>query len=283
MSSYIPPAENLSTAWYRTLEHVGAHGGHGINVISTVQNPLAPQDPVIRSALDAVLTEGNRNKVRIQPVDTVAGTIFPRDLYADTGLIYHAGMDTEELAKLDSSAEDLYAAYGEMLPILCTDTANNRGTYFGRMVTWPGKVGGGINQLADRIKRLRRSMSANVGQRNVEDFAIAGEAELLDGAVGLQVFAPSDRRERGFPCLVHVDLTLFEGRLSMAATYRHQLLITKAYGNLVGLCDLLAFIAQHTGFGVGELLVNATFADAELGTYTKGVVADLLTAARTGF
>lgn len=282
MSSYIPPAENLSAAWSQTLEHVVTFGGHGVNVISTVLNPLAPEDPLIRSALDSVLAEGDRNKVRIQSVDTVAGTIFPGDLYADTGLSYRVGMDPEELAKLDASAEDLYMAYGEMLPVLRTDGANNRGTYFGRMVSWPGKTGGGINQLADRIVRLRRSMNANVGQRNVEDIAIAGEAELLEDTAGLQIYAPSDRRERGFPCLVHIDLTLFEGRLSMAASYRHQYLVTKAYGNLVGLCGLLAFIAQHTGFGVGELVVNATFADAELGTYTKGVIADLLDAAGGG-
>ena len=68
----------------------------------------------------------------------------------------------------------------------------------------------------------------------------------------------------------------------MAATYRHQYLVTKAYGNLVGLCGLLGFIAQQTGFGVGELVVNATFADAELGTYTRRGVADVIAAAGGG-
>jgi hypothetical protein len=282
MSSYITPTESLSEAWLRTLEHVVASGGRAINVISTVENPLAPENSDIRSAVDDILAEGDRKKVRIQSVDTVAGTIFPRDLYADTGLIYRSGMDPEELAKLDASAADLYMAYGEILPLLCTDGANSRGTYFGRMVSWPGKTGGGTNQISDRVARLRRSLNANREQRNVEDMAIGGEAELLDGVAGIQVYAPRDRRERGFPCLVHIDLTLYEGRLSMAATYRHQYLVTKAYGNLVGLCGLLGFIAQQTGFGVGELVVNATFADAELGTYTKRGIADVIAAAGGG-
>lgn len=283
MSSYIQPAPDVSDAWLRTLEVVVAKGGHAVNVVSTVEDPLAAEDPHVRSAVDEILTEGYRNDVRIQSVDTVAGTIFPLDLYADTGLTYGTHLDCGELAKLDASAADLYTSYAEILPILTTDRANNRGTYFGRMVSWPGKTGGGINQIADRIIRLRRSFDTNRGQRNVEDIAVGGEADLSEDFPGFQIYASSDRRERGFPCLVHVDLTLYRGRLSMAATYRHQYLVTKAYGNLLGLSRLLGFIAQQSGFEVGELMVNATFADAEHGTYTRQGVAELITAARAGF
>ncbi|WP_396911345.1 hypothetical protein [Mycolicibacterium sp.] len=282
MSSYIAPAENISKAWLHTLEHVVEAGGHAINVVSTVANPLAPEDLPIRSAIDHTLTEGYRHGIRIQSVDTVAGTIFPHDLYADTGLTYRVGIDPEDVAKLDASAADLYTAYGEMLPILATDTANSRGTYFGRMVSWPGKAAGGVNQIADRITRLRRSFDTNTARRNVEDIAVGGEAEFGDDVVGLQTYAADDRRERGFPCLVHVDLTLYQRRLNMSATYRHQYLVTKAYGNLLGLSRLLGFLAKHTGFEVGELMVVATFADAEQGTYTKRGVAELIAAARTG-
>ncbi|WP_100515227.1 hypothetical protein [Mycobacteroides abscessus] len=282
MSSYIAPADNISKAWLHTLEQVVEAGGHEVNVVSTVANPLSPEDPVIRSAIDHLLTAGYRHGTRIQSVDTVAGTIFPRDLYADTGLTYRIDMDPEEIAKLDGSAADLYTVYGQMLPILTTDTANNHGTYFGRMVSWPGKTSGGVNQIADRITRLRRSLDAGTTRRNVEDIAVGGEAEFGDEIVGLQTYAANDRRERGFPCLVHADLTLFQGRLNMTATYRHQYLVTKAYGNLLGLSRLLGFLAQHTGFEVGELVVVATFADAEQNTYTKRGVADLLAAAQAG-
>ncbi len=131
-------------------------------------------------------------------------------------------------------------------------------------------------------------MSTNRGQpQNLEDITVAGEAELASSPPpgdpeGLQIYAANDRRERGFPCLVHVDLTLYERRISMAATYRHQYLVTKAYGNLLGLSRLLVFLAQQTGFRVGELMVNATFADAEENNYTKARVIELITAARTG-
>ena len=282
MSSYIEAVENISAAWLLTLEQVVEAGGRAVNVISTVTNPLAAEDPGVRAAVDAVLTEGHRGGTRIQSAETVAGTIFPRDLYADTGLRYRRGMDPEECAKLDASAADLFTAYGEILPMLGTDSANNRGTYFGRMASWPGTTGGGVNQLADRITRLRRSLDAGKAQRNVEDIVVGGEAEFADGVTGLQTYAASDRRERGFPCLVHVDLTLYQGRISLAATYRHQYLVTKAYGNLLGLSRLLGFLAQQTGFDVGEIVVNATFADAEYGTYGKSGVANLIATARGG-
>ena len=88
MSDYIEPAESLSEAWLRTLAHVHEVGGYAINVISTVTNPLAPEDPGIRAAVDEVLDGGNRAGTRVQEVDTVAGTIFPSDLYVDPHLVF---------------------------------------------------------------------------------------------------------------------------------------------------------------------------------------------------
>ncbi len=283
MSDYIDPADSISEAWLRTLEHVQEAGGYAINVMSTVTDPLAPEVPGIRAAVDAVLDGGNRAGTRVQEVDTVAGTIFPSDLYVDPHLVYSSDLDDADTKRLDLAASDLYEAYLDMLPVLVTDPANARGTYFGRMISWPGKTGGGRNQLADRVTTLRRAHDLNQRKRNLEDIVIGGEGEGLieDSLAGVQVYAASDRRSRGFPCLVHIDLTVFDGRLSMAAVYRHQYLVTKAYGNLLGLSRLLGFLAQHSGYAVGELVVHATMADTEQGTYTKTGLTDLITAART--
>lgn len=284
MSSYVEPADSLSEAWLRTLEQVHAAGGYAVNVMSTVTSPLAAEDPVIRKAIDDVLVDGHRVGTRVQEVETVAGTIFPADLYLDPGFAYRPDLDGAVKVLLDAAATDLYEAYLDMLPVLRTDPANARGTYFGRMLSWPGKTGGGRNQLADRVTTLRRALDLNQQKRNLEDIVVGGEGEgLLDGdPAGVQVYAASDRRSRGFPCLVHIDLTVFDGRLSMAAVYRHQYLLTKAYGNLLGLSRLLNFLAQQSGYAVGELVVHATMADCEQGTYTKTGVADLIMAARGG-
>jgi thymidylate synthase len=74
-----------------------------------------------------------------------------------------------------------------------------------------------------------------------------------------------DKRRRGFPCLTHIDFTLHDGRLHCMAVYRHQYLIEKAYGNMLGLSRLLGFVCQQTGYEAGELVVHATMADAQRG------------------
>ncbi|MHA6620309.1 hypothetical protein [Pseudonocardia sp. DLS-67] len=276
MSDYVAPAKNISDAWLLTLQLVHEGGGRRTNVLTTVCDPTAPEDPEVRGAIDAILIPGKRQGVHIQTVDTVANTIFPQELYNAPDVTWAPDIDPEEALALDAAAAQLYETYVDMLPVLRTVQANSRGTYFGRMVSWPGKTAGGINQLAERVDALRAEHRAGRSRYNLADITIGGQAEAgIEAAatadapddVGLQLYAADDRRPRGFPCLVHVDLTLLDGRLSMLAVYRHQYLVTKAYGNLVGLARLLAFLAQQTGFAVGELVVAATLADAEESTF----------------
>ena len=277
MSGYVPAAPDISKAWLSTLDFVQQAGGQQVNVLTTVTDPLADEDVSTRRLVDELLAPGHRNGTSIQPVDTVANTIFPVRLYRDPGYAWAPDLDRDAVHRLDMAAADLYQAYSEMLPVLCTANGNSLGTYFGRMTSWPGREPGGVNQLADRVRYLRGNHNNGVRTQNVADIAIGGEAQPAGSPdlpdIGMQIYAPTDRRQRGFPCLVHIDLTLASGRLSMLAVYRHQYLITKAYGNLLGLSRLLAFLCQQTGFAAGELGVLATFADAERTTWggTAGV------------
>lgn len=277
MSDYVQPATNISQAWLNTLELVHACGGRRTNVLTTVRDPLAVEDHDIRITLDGVLVPGTRNGVSIKSIETVANTIFPQDLYVDPQFMWSPDLTEGEEAELDTAASDLYQMYSGMLPLLCTADGSAHGTYFGRMVSWPGKDANGVNQLADRVKYLRGQNKAGKSTYNLSDITIGGQAETDTGAaarlgdaigdLGLQVYASTDRRQRGFPCLVHIDFTLLDGKLSMLAVYRHQYLVSKAYGNLLGLARLLGFVAQQSGFMVGELAVLATLADCETATF----------------
>jgi hypothetical protein len=285
LSGYVPATPNISQAWLSTLEYVQQVGGQQVNVLTTVTEPGAADDLSVRAVVDELLAPGRRKGTSIQTVDTVANTIFPAGLYRDPCYDWSPDLDDNAVKRLDRAAADLYEAYGEMLSLLCPANGNSSGTYFGRMTSWPGMKPGGVNQLAARIKYLRGNHKNRVRTQNVADIAIGGEAQqecmscLPD--IGIQVYAPTDRRQRGFPCLVHIDLTLMSGRLSMLAVYRHQYLITKAYGNLLGLSRLLAFLSQQTGFPMGELAVQATYADAERSTWGgKAGVDDLIRSAR---
>jgi hypothetical protein len=282
MSVYVEPAATVSEAWLRTLDVVARGGGRLVNVLTTITEPGA-EDAHVRAVIDGALAAKGQ---QAQSVDTVACTIFPSALYRDVGYPWRPGLTPEEAGALDDAATELFDSYELMLPLLLTANGNRGGTYFSRMITWPGKEAGGVNQLADRIRYLRGHRRRGVTANNAADIAIGGEAGIAEADLpdqGLQVYAATDRRQRAFPCLVHVDLTLLAGRLSMLAVYRHHFLLTKAYGNLIGLSDLLKFLAQQSGFDVGELAIQATLADDERGSYGGRAGVDvILEAARGG-
>ena len=259
MSELLPAVPSVSEAWLLSLERAAATpDGRAVNVVSTVTEPGAEIGSV-RRVIDCALLAA-----KAQEVQTVAETIFPASLYPDPGLDWSPELGGAERDLLDQAAACLYEAYAAALPMLLTVSANNRGTYFSRMVTWPGREVGGVNQLAARIKRLRAEHTASRYTHNALDIDVAADAVSgEDDLQGLQVYAATDRRTRGFPCLTHIDLTLHQGRLHMVAVYRHQYLIDKAYGNLLGLSWLLQFLCQQTGYAIGELVVHATLADTQ--------------------
>lgn len=266
------PAPTVSEAWLTSLEAAAAvPGGRVVHLVATVTDP-GSEVLDVRDVVDRRL-----ERAGMQSVDTVAETIFPSSLYPDPGFDWTTALDADQIAVLDSAASDLYLAYEEILPLLRTVHANRSGTYFSRMITWPGKERGGTNQLQLRIAGLRAQQCAGRRRNNTLDIDVAADSQAAgpDGAPdGLQVYAVTDRRTRSFPCLTHIDLTLHEGRLHCTAVYRHQYLVEKAYGNLMGLSALLRFLCQQTGYAVGELCVHATMADAQLseGTWIHELV-----------
>lgn len=252
----LPLAASVSEAWVLGLERVvAAPDGRLVHLVVTVTEPGAELAPV-RRALDSALEAADKHSV-----DTVAETIFPSSLYPNPGFDWMPGIAAQKEAELDAAADALYASYCDVLPLLSSIVANNRGTYFGRMVSWPGKEAGGPNQLAARISALRAKHRAGVRRNNTLDMDIAADSQ--EPLRGVQVYAATDRRPLGFPCLTHVDLTLHDGRLHCLAVYRHQYFFEKAYGNMLGLSEMLQFLCQQSGYAPGELVVHATMADAQ--------------------
>lgn len=283
MSLYIPPQPNISQAWLETLSAVSHAGGRAVNVLTTVTNPGADETPSIRAELDRYLVPHKVGGVSIHTVQTVANTIFPENRYRYSGPIFCKEMNPAQLELLDAAAQRLYTGYGRALPTLMKFYGNKGGTYFSRMISWPGKEAGGVNQLATRIKTLRGQNQNSAF--NASDIVVGGEAMENDIDIselrGVQVFSETDGRTRGFPCMVHIDLTVYKRKLSLIATYRHQLLVTKAYGNLLGLARLQKFLSEQTGYPMGELAVMATLADAEhTGAWNKTKVNNLIQSAK---
>ena len=259
MSHAVSSVTSVSEAWLLGLEHaLTADRGRTVHLMMTVTEP-GREISCVRSVLDAALAASDA-----QSVETVSETIFPRSLYPHPGLKWAPDLPSEKEHALDDAALAMYRAYASILPVVLTARSNSRGTYFARMVTWPGKEAGGFNQLDARIQRLRGENRQGRQTHNTLDVDVAADA--LHCVEGVQTYAVTDTRTRGFPCLTHISFSLHKGFLHGTAVYRHHYLIEKAYGNLLGLSWLMDFLCQQTGLDLGELVVHATFADAQLGS-----------------
>ncbi|KQQ96070.1 hypothetical protein ASF72_19235 [Arthrobacter sp. Leaf141] len=266
-------AETLSAAWVQVLDAVNSEpGGTATHAFVSVAAPQLGASPHVSDVVDGALYAQNN-----QAVGTVANTLFPVALYNDPGFEWSAMLSVEDEERLDVAATELYEAYLAALPTLRQVDANRRGTYFSRMISWPGKTKNGTNQLEARIAALRKQQRQRnpPATSNFTDIAVAGDADIEGG--GIEEYALSDTRWQGFPCLVHIDISVREGKLSLLAVYRHWHLITRGYGNLVGLARLQEFLCQQTGFKPGELAVVAGHANAEREDYSgKSGVLDIV-------
>lgn len=256
--------KNLSDAWIQVLEAVNSqNAGTVTNAMVSVESPQEGAQGKVTAVVDHALRSRGRHAV-----GTVANTIFPHALYNDPGLKWSAAVSAAEVALLDIAAGELYEAYLDLLPTLQRVHANRAGTYFSRMISWPGKTATGTNQLASRIGALRKQQEMRHPPRdsNFSNISVGGDADIDGG--GIEEYAVSDTRWQGFPCLVHIDISVREGALSLLAVYRHWHIITRGYGNLVGLARLQNFLCQQTGFIPGELAVVAGHANAERDGYS---------------
>jgi hypothetical protein len=274
MTTLVPPADTVSEAWLNTVRTVHNQGDAVVHTVTTVRDPGTEIIP-LRRFVDDLLQPGYRSGTHIQRVDTVASTVLPQALYHSPGFPWSPDAVGEQAAAHDVAASALFDAYDLMLPMLRTANGNRNGTYFGRMIDWPNhRKGERTNQLADRITVLRTARRKHRSRSNIADIAVAIDGETTaaptsdeEPAAGVQVFAAADRRTYSFPCLVHVDLSVHGGKLHLLAVYRHWYVITKGYGNMLGLSHLQAFLCDQTGYPAGELVVVAGMADTEPNTY----------------
>jgi hypothetical protein len=239
---------NLSHAWLATIEHLLAVGGKAVNLITVIESS-AYEDIRVRRNIDAFLSA--RRSRSTWPVSTVANTIFPASLY---------------LPRLGKTArEHLYAMHKEGDTIRRRLPANRFGNYFDRLIAWPGQEGT-LNQLEHVIRRLGTGNQRNPLSSAYELALSAPEIDAAS-ATDLRIYMPDrDKSPIGFPCLSHISLTSVDGTLHMTAMYRNQHFLRKAYGNYVGLSELLKFLAHESDSQAGELVCIATHADAEIGS-----------------
>ena len=241
-----------------------AQGGKSLHVVTQIADPSLERIE-IRELVDELL-EDHAAGAQYRDVETVAATIFPADLYLPPAFDWSPQMSVEDQAELDRAADELFEDYEMALPIISSDPSWSWGTYFQRMSSWHGE-----NQLARKIEYLRRQRKGAKG-RGVRSANSADIAVGMEGrTAGVQIHDSSDKFEIGNPCLVHLDLTVHDRKLNMLATYRHWYMMGRAYGNLLGLARLQQFLAQQSGYPLGELVIVSGMTNIE----DKWTVAEL--------
>lgn len=228
-------AKTLSQAWLETVELVAAESGRKrFHTVTGIQKPLM-EDLAIRTRCDDLLADLNQ-----PPVETVANTIFP--------------------AALASAAQDpavLVARYRSMYPVLRRFNGNRGGTYFGRLVAYPGAAGE-VDQLVLLIEKLAKGSGSRspMSARYEIDVATTGDLEMPESTAATVIHAAGkDNSPRGFPCLSGCSFHLDRHVVHLLAHYRYEYLIKRGYGNYLGLARLLNYVATSAGLAAGQMTI----------------------------
>lgn len=262
---------NIGEAWLASFKALSEHRWDVVNLTVTIDDPCV-EDLGIRRVLELELARRLRAGVQPAPqsLHTVANTIFPLSLYVP-------GREDAAQRFFEAAIAGQRSRHGR---------SARWGTYIGRFLDYPGPKGR-ANQLELLLTQLRSDgaqwkdryeLAASIpdqdGPPNADDQwlepAATGSAtsharRAAEPVHDLRVISDphSDHHARGGPCLSHVSLTMIDDRLHMAAMYRRQSYVARAYGNFLGLARLQHFLATESGHAVGELMIVATHAEAE--------------------
>lgn len=227
-------ARTSTDAWLQAVNLLAALQGRcAYNIILDIEEPigLPPADKSIAGALDRFLASHDA-----QPIATVAGTIFPASHYRQRGA----------KGVLEDFPKRVYPKIKK-----------SWGTYAGRILTRTDQNGQATRPLEVIIGKLRQQTRRPGALRAIY------EVGLIDVFAELPIYDPDldARRTLNQPCLTHLSFKLREDHgLMLTALYRNHYYVERALGNLIGLSQLLFFVAKESGLEPRGLVCHSTFA-----------------------
>jgi thymidylate synthase len=147
----------------------------------------------------------------------VASTIFPEGMYQAV-----------------NSRDELYRKYKTRL--FPKAKRGKWGTYFDRMINYK-QNSTSVNQLENIITKIN--------SRSTDQKAAY--------TIYIQYPGSETTRKMGAPCLNYIAIQIKSGQIGILAVYRNHDFLTRAFGNYLGLCNLIKFISLETSKEIGML------------------------------
>ena len=267
MNSFTVEAPDIATAWIRAVQKLDQLSDRrAYHTVVRIGDPLH-DNPDTHASLDRVL-----DRLGLQPIETVANTIFPADLAARSR--DHAHLVSRYLA--------MYEKVKKLSP------KNKWGTYFGRLVAYPStQHQAAFDQLGAVISWLVKESAYRGGKTARYEVMITHPIDAMSAELGssdaetysVPIQCPgTDTGAMATPCLSHCSFQLDRtGTVHALATYRSHYMAERAYGNYLGLGRLLGYVSAQSGLKAGTLTVVAGYAQIEPGTI--GLIRPLLSEA----
>ena len=258
MATLFHTHERIVPTWLAAARYLNVQRPrHAKNLLLEITHPLdlTEEDHAVMVRVDQALAHKNLT------LRTVAGTIFPIAMYQQYG------------------RPGYYEKYKEMLKR--GQKANSWGTYAHRMIERPGKeLGTMINPLDYLVEKLAAKGQPQPKDGRKVSFVATYELSVADPEEDLppQVDAGGDvptydpafdmREWLGLPCLSHLSFKRVpRGKghaVDMTAIYRAHHYCARALGNLIGLGQLLSFVAKESSLEVGTLSCLSTHAELDV-------------------
>jgi hypothetical protein len=246
------PSTTMAQAWLEACQYLlGKPGWVDTTLVLHVDAPMRVrrQDRAVANALDAFLLEHEQFNNH-----TVAETIFPGYEYKRRGV------------------DGVYNVYPDEIYPRIKDHPEMRrwGAYAYRLVRRRNEDGTEYNPLEYCIRKMKDKQPKRAAYELGLGFGF--DLALYDD--------DDDRTARfGGPCLSHLSFKLIGGKVHLTAMYRSHYYLQRAYGNLLGLARLMAFVADQADVAPGPLVCHSTMARLEYGKewgWLKGEVPPLI-------
>lgn len=232
------PVDTLAQAWLTASQHLlDCKDWTDTTVVLHVARPtlVRPQDQAAVDILDDFLVSNDQHGHH-----TVAETIFPGYEYVTHGV------------------EGVYTNYPEHVFPAIKKHEDTRpwGTYAYRLLRRVDSSGHSYNPLKDAITKMRdkgrKRAAYEVGLGFGFDLATYDDDE--DRALRMKL-----------PCLSHLSFKVIKDEVHLTAMYRSHYYMHRAFGNLLGLARLQAFVAEQLALSSGPLVCHSTMAKLEHG------------------